>query len=190
MQGGIAENIEIVLVMDITGSMKGTKLENAKAAAKALIQKVLGDEPSDKKIRFALVPFSGSVNVGADKSSSGWIDTTGKATVSKVNFTDAAYHNMKGWNDLKYQQLQGTVGPAAVEWLRRGAPGRSGDQRYGPERRHPEYAVHALFRARRAERRTMDYNNSYVADGVSGNDEQAPEEPGQIFGQGVGSRPT
>ncbi len=106
-QGGIAENIEIALVMDTTGSMKGDKLAAAKAAAKALIQKVLGDAPSDAKIKLALVPFSGSVNVGADKRASGWIDTTGKASVSKVNFTSTTYHNMQGWDDLKYRNAAG-----------------------------------------------------------------------------------
>lgn len=108
LQGGISENIEIILVMDTTGSMnQNNRLRDAKLAAKDLITTVLGDAKSDDKVKFALVPFSGSVNVGADKLNSGWIDTTGKASVSKVNFTDAAYHNMQGWNDMKYVNSKG-----------------------------------------------------------------------------------
>lgn len=115
LQGGIAENIEIVLVMDTTGSMdSNNKLRDAKQAAKDLISTVLGDANSDAKVKFALVPFSGSVNVGADKLNSGWIDTTGKASVSKVNFTDATYHNMKGWNDMKYVNSKGQT--VALPW--------------------------------------------------------------------------
>lgn len=111
LQGGIAENIEIVLVMDTTGSMdQNNKLVDAKAAAKDLIKTVLGDAASDDKVKFALVPFSGSVNVGADKLNSGWIDTTGKAAVSKVNFTTATYHNMQAWNDMKYTDSKGITG--------------------------------------------------------------------------------
>lgn len=112
LQGGISENIEIILVMDTTGSMdQNNKLRDAKQAAKDLITTVLGDLKSDSKVKFALVPFSGSVNVGADKLNSGWIDTTGKASVSKVNFTDAAYHNMQGWNDMKYVNSKGQTVP-------------------------------------------------------------------------------
>lgn len=108
LQGGISENIEIVLVMDTTGSMnQNNRLRDAKQAAKDLISTVLGDAKSDAKVKFALVPFSGSVNVGADKLNSGWIDTTGKASVSKVNFTDTAYHNMQAWNDMKYVNSKG-----------------------------------------------------------------------------------
>jgi Flp pilus assembly protein TadG len=108
LQGGIAENIEIVLVMDTTGSMDdNNKMEDAQAAAKQLLQTVLDDAASDDKVKFALVPFSGSVNVGADKLNSGWIDTTGKTSVSKVNFTSTTYHNMKAWDDMKYVNLQG-----------------------------------------------------------------------------------
>lgn len=108
LQGGISENIEIVLVMDTTGSMdQNNRLRDAKQAAKDLITTVLGDVKSDSKVKFALVPFSGSVNVGADKLNSGWIDTTGKASVSKVNFTDTSYHNMQAWNDMKYVNSKG-----------------------------------------------------------------------------------
>jgi Flp pilus assembly protein TadG len=112
LQGGIAENIEIALVMDTTGSMnQNNKLVDAKAAAKQLIQTVLGDAASDDKVKFALVPFSGSVNVGSDKRNSGWIDATGKASVSNVNFITATYHNMQAWDDMKYTSPQGVTGP-------------------------------------------------------------------------------
>ncbi len=112
LQGGISENIEIVLVMDTTGSMdQNNRLRDAKQAAKDLITTVLGDAKSDAKVKFALVPFSGSVNVGADKLNSGWIDTTGKASVSKVNFTDTNYHNMQAWNDMKYVNAKGQTVP-------------------------------------------------------------------------------
>ncbi len=115
LQGGISENIEIVLVMDTTGSMdQNNRLRDAKQAAKDLITTVLGEAKSDDKVKFALVPFSGSVNVGADKLNSGWIDTTGKASVSKVNFTDVNYHNMQAWNDMKYVNSKGQT--VALSW--------------------------------------------------------------------------
>jgi Flp pilus assembly protein TadG len=182
LQGGIAENIEIVLVMDITGSMRGSKLESAKAAAKALIQKVLGDEPSDEKIRFALVPFSGSVNVGADKYASGWIDTAGKASVSKVNFADPAYHNMKGWDDLRFRDSKGQM--AKLPW-NGCVEARLGDLATNDASPNAK-AGDTLFTPYFAPDEPSDgdgYNNNYVADGVSGSDEKRLKNQAKYSGK-------
>ena len=85
---GLAENIEVILVMDTTGSMDiDNKMDDAKDAAKLLLKEVLGTKTSDEHLKFALVPFSGSVNVGPTFPTAGVIDTTGVATVSKLNFT-------------------------------------------------------------------------------------------------------
>jgi Flp pilus assembly protein TadG len=102
---GLSENIEIILVMDTTGSMsQNNKLVDSKAAAKLLFTEVLGAKQTDPHLKFALVPFSGSVSIGTQTAPyPSWVDSTGLASVSKVNFTSATYHNMKGWNDLKYK---------------------------------------------------------------------------------------
>ncbi|QIG49205.1 hypothetical protein G5V57_16665 [Nordella sp. HKS 07] len=171
LQGGIAENIEIVLVMDITGSMKGSKIESAKAAAKALIQKVLGDKESDDKVRFALVPFAGSVNVGGDKVSSGWIDTTGKAAVSKVNFTNATYHNMKGWDDLRYRNAAGQT--VKLPWngcveARLGAYATNDTE---PSASSSDTLFTPYFAPDEPDANVNDdYGNNYLSDGVTGNE--------------------
>jgi Flp pilus assembly protein TadG len=104
---GLSENVEVFLVMDTTGSMsQNNKIVDAKAAAKLLLSEVLGDKTTDPHLKFALVPFSGSVNVGPQYRTSGWIDTTGVAQVSKLNFTDTTWHNMKAWDNLKYKNAQ------------------------------------------------------------------------------------
>lgn len=168
LQGGITENIEIVLVMDITGSMKGSKIEGAKAAAKALIQKVLGDKESDEKVRFALVPFAGSVNVGGDKASSGWIDTTGKAAVSKVNFTSSTYHNMKGWDDLRYRNATGQAVKLPWNGCVEARLGENATDDTPPSVSSPDTLFTPYFAP--DEPNGGDYDNSYLADGVSGSD--------------------
>lgn len=170
LQGGIAENIEIVLVMDITGSMKGTKIADAKSAAKALIQKVLDDKTSDDKVRFALVPFSGSVNVGADKLNSGWIDTTGKAAVSKVNFTDATYHNMKGWNELKYRNSSGQSVQLPWNGCVEARLGALATNDTAPSSATSNTLFTPYFAPDEPNYSNSDYSNSYVDDGVTGTD--------------------
>ena len=56
--------IEISLVLDVSGSMVGTKLTNLKTAAKEFVATVLNNDP-DKRISINLVPFTAQVNLGA-----------------------------------------------------------------------------------------------------------------------------
>ncbi len=87
----------MVMVMDTTGSMGSTYMTQAKSAAKNLLNKLYGgtlaQKPDNKDIRVALVPFSGAVRLdtaGYDFDWS-WIDTTGAASVSKLNFSDSSW---------------------------------------------------------------------------------------------------
>lgn len=59
-------NVEIVLVLDVSGSMlTNNRLVNLKSAANEFIDTVLAPD-SERKISIALVPFNGQVNMGAD----------------------------------------------------------------------------------------------------------------------------
>lgn len=57
-------NIELAMMLDVTGSMRGQKIEDLKAAAKSVADILLGDEASAKRARIALAPYSASVNAG------------------------------------------------------------------------------------------------------------------------------
>jgi Flp pilus assembly protein TadG len=64
--GGNAEkNIEIAVMLDVTGSMSGDKLEDMQSAAKTLVNTVIWDDQSEYTSRVSLIPFSQAVNVGA-----------------------------------------------------------------------------------------------------------------------------
>jgi hypothetical protein len=56
-------NVEIVLVLDISGSMSGTKLANLKTAASEFVDTVLTSD-ADDRISIAVVPYNAQVNVG------------------------------------------------------------------------------------------------------------------------------
>lgn len=57
-------NVEITLVLDVSGSMNSNnKLTNLKAAAKEFVDTVLNSDP-EHRIAIALVPFNGQVNLG------------------------------------------------------------------------------------------------------------------------------
>jgi Flp pilus assembly protein TadG len=58
-------NLEISMMLDITGSMKGTPLTDMKAAAKDLIDIVIWNDQSKYTSRVAIAPFSAAVNLGS-----------------------------------------------------------------------------------------------------------------------------
>lgn len=64
--------MELVLVMDNTGSMAGSKLTSLKSAATELINILFGDDETKEKLWVGLVPFSQAVNIGSDYAS--WIN--------------------------------------------------------------------------------------------------------------------
>lgn len=56
-------NVEIVLVLDVSGSMKGTKLANLKSAANEFVDTMLGSDPNHR-FSISLVPYNAQVNLG------------------------------------------------------------------------------------------------------------------------------
>ncbi len=58
-------NLELALVLDITGSMSGTPLSDLKTAAKDLIDYVIQDVQTPYYSKAAIVPYSVGVNLGS-----------------------------------------------------------------------------------------------------------------------------
>lgn len=58
-------NVEIALVLDISGSMQNTpsRIANLKVAADEFVQKILEDD-DDNRISISVVPYNGQVNIG------------------------------------------------------------------------------------------------------------------------------
>ena len=70
-------SIELAMVLDVTGSMGepdpggGTKLEALKQASDTLLDVLFGDEDLAEGVAISVVPYSGAVNVGDDRT--GWL---------------------------------------------------------------------------------------------------------------------
>lgn len=70
--------LEIALVLDVTGSMQGSKIASLKSAAEDLVEILFGDAEEAEELAIAVVPFSARVNIGTSRSSwtsgsvSGW----------------------------------------------------------------------------------------------------------------------
>lgn len=104
--------IELVMVMDTTGSMaSGGKIAGAKTAAHSLLETLYGgslaSEPRSEFLRTAIVPFAAAVKLdtAAYDFDINWIDTTGSNYLSKLNWdavtTPAAWNNYYAWSRLK-----------------------------------------------------------------------------------------
>lgn len=56
-------NVEIVLVLDVSGSMSGAKITALRAAASEFVSTVLNSDP-ERRISIAVVPYNAQVNLG------------------------------------------------------------------------------------------------------------------------------
>jgi len=78
------KGLEVVLVLDNTGSMSGSKLASLKSASETFIDILFGSESTPALLKVGIVPFTGAVNVGTD--------ATFRDTYTTVNPADAAYN--------------------------------------------------------------------------------------------------
>jgi Flp pilus assembly protein TadG len=66
--------LEVALVLDNTGSMKGTKLTDLKNAATSMIRTLHEQNTSKNHLKIAVVPYSEYVNVSTSPPVGGWIE--------------------------------------------------------------------------------------------------------------------
>lgn len=79
-------NLEVVLVLDNTGSMAGAKIQALRDATKALLDNLDEAKSPDRKVTAAIVPFVTAVNVNGDEFDPSWIDMEGKSPNNGANF--------------------------------------------------------------------------------------------------------
>lgn len=85
--------LEVALALDNSGSMAGTKITTLVTAAGDLTETLfdLGATSTQvDPVKVAVVPFAGSVNVGAANKTSGWMDTTAVNPYHGENFEGAS----------------------------------------------------------------------------------------------------
>lgn len=84
------KDIEVSLVLDVTGSMSGNRLGSLKSAAKDLVDLVVQDQQAINRTRMALVPYSMGVNPGS------YINTVRGTPKGLTTITDASWAS-PGW---------------------------------------------------------------------------------------------
>jgi len=93
--------IEVAFVLDNSGSMSGSKMSSLKDAAKLLVDTLYEPENSQNFVSFGLVPFTGSVNVGAGSIDASWIDSAGLSNAAQEDFGSLPGSKFKYWEISK-----------------------------------------------------------------------------------------
>lgn len=73
-----AEDVEIALVLDNTGSMRDY-MDDLKTGARDLVEAVYNASSNPSKVKVAVVPYVGAVNIGRGPTQMAWMDTTADA---------------------------------------------------------------------------------------------------------------
>lgn len=79
------KKIEVVMMLDVTGSMAGSKLAALKVAAKNAVDSFFNMDATGKRVRMAVVPYSTSVNAGSLAPSSVFVETKSTKTEERFN---------------------------------------------------------------------------------------------------------
>lgn len=75
-----AHKIEVVMVLDNSGSMKGSKMSSLKTASQTLVDTLTTSDSDEDYTKIGLVPFTAGVNVGPGHKNDSWIDQDGRGS--------------------------------------------------------------------------------------------------------------
>ncbi len=107
---GNDQDIQIALVLDVTGSMSGAKLTSLKTAASGMVNTLYDKLTQGKQIKMSVVPFGQYVNVGLSNRNQPWLSvppnssTTQQACwqtrdVTRTYNCRMQFHSWTDWND-------------------------------------------------------------------------------------------
>jgi len=109
---GRDKKIDVVLVLDNSGSMSGSKIDALRSAAADLTQILMnanktapsGEEP----VQVGVVPFTAFVNVGSQYKTASWMDTNGQSPIHSEDFNQTA-NRFDLFNELSGVSWRGCV---------------------------------------------------------------------------------
>ena len=156
-------SLELVMVLDNTGSMGGSKISSLRSAG-LLLTDILFDGADPNRLKIGLVPFSATVNVGTWHERAWWLDANAQSPLHAENFDPAANR----W-DL-YDSLQNRAWEGCVE--ARAIPHDIEDT--APDTGYPETLFLPYFAPDESNyANNASYANSYLNDGMGGSNERA-----------------
>ncbi|KAK0361093.1 hypothetical protein LTR94_024693, partial [Friedmanniomyces endolithicus] len=79
-----AKNLEVAMVLDVTGSMSGSDIANLQSAATKMVDIVVKDQQTPYSSRMSIVPYSMGVNLGSRAAAARGAITPG-TSISNIN---------------------------------------------------------------------------------------------------------
>jgi len=89
-------DIEVAMVLDVTGSMSGTKIDDLIDASNTFIDLVVKDDQDPYYSRIGLVAYSNSVNVGSAYAAGVRGPVTGAKTITNATWKSGSTKNISG----------------------------------------------------------------------------------------------
>ena len=105
--------LELALVLDVTRSMDGAKLDGLKSAADDLVEQLFDAAGKPEDVKISLVPFSHYVNVGMGNRNASWIDVP------------SDYSNTENVCSDSYPTIDGSCREVETSWF------EDGQQKFG-----------------------------------------------------------
>lgn len=93
----VASPAEMVLVLDNSYSMKGSRISTLKTASKDLVETLI--IPGDNNFKLGVVPFNTHVNIGKSKRAEDWLDVKAdyKKTSKSCSISSSSYKKAGCW---------------------------------------------------------------------------------------------
>lgn len=99
-------SVELVLALDTTGSMTGTKLDTLKSSATELVETLHDISGQPDRVKIGIVPFSQYVNVGLDNRNASWMSVP--ADSSNTEETCYSTRPVTGSSNCRTETATGT----------------------------------------------------------------------------------
>lgn len=107
------KSVEATLVLDVTGSMGGSKISALRSAATNFVNTLVPPDiaPTNEKVRIAVVPYASGVNIGSARAS---LATKG-ANSTRSSYTDCVSERIgaQAYTDASY--ITASVGPGTAQ---------------------------------------------------------------------------
>jgi Flp pilus assembly protein TadG len=148
---------EVALVLDGSGSMRGTHIEALKSASHGLVASLFGDKAVSNNVKMAVVPFAALVNVGSENANAAWIDSAGSSSVHFENLAE----NVSRFDLLDRMNNVSWAGCVEVR------PGAHGTADSEPDAADPDSLFVPSFAPDEPDSANSDgdgYHNSYLRD--------------------------
>ncbi|WP_417486319.1 pilus assembly protein TadG-related protein [Maricaulis sp.] len=173
------QRLELVMVLDNTGSMGGSKIRNLRDSAELLTEILFdaADDPEDVKI--GLVPFAATVNVGTNYERAWWLDPlaasplhaewaggstvevetcTGRGRRRRCTTEEITINHWDLFDDLRNTEWEGCVEARAIPMDIDDTPPSAGN---------PQTLFVPYFAPDEPDN-DRDYSNDYLSDGLTG----------------------